>query len=33
MRDLGAIIGLCIGYLVKYNLDYRFVFTDARLQK
>lgn len=31
MRELGAVIGLTIGYIVKYNLDRRFVFTDARL--
>lgn len=28
MRELGAIIGLAIGYVVKYNLDRRFVFGD-----
>ena len=26
MRELGAILGLTIGYWVKYNLDKRFVF-------
>lgn len=31
MREVGAVIGLAIGYVVKYNLDRRFVFTDARL--
>lgn len=31
MRELGAIIGLAIGYVVKYRLDRRFVFTDARI--
>lgn len=31
MRELGAVIGLTIGYFVKYNLDRRFVFTDRRL--
>lgn len=31
MRELGAVIGLLIGYIVKFNLDRRFVFTDARL--
>ncbi len=31
MRELGALIGLSIGYVVKYNLDRRFVFTDNRL--
>ena len=28
MRELGAILGLSIGYLVKYKLDRRYVFTD-----
>ena len=32
MRELGAIIGLSIGYLVKYNLDRIYVFTDSRLE-
>lgn len=27
MRYLGGIIGLCIGYWIKYNLDKRFVFV------
>lgn len=31
MRELGAVLGLTIGYVIKYNLDRRFVFTDARL--
>lgn len=31
MRELGAILGLAVGYLVKYKLDRRFVFTDVRL--
>lgn len=31
MRELGAVIGLSIGYVVKYRLDRCFVFTDARL--
>ncbi|MDH0617086.1 MULTISPECIES: GtrA family protein [unclassified Agrobacterium] len=30
MREIGAIIGLAIGYIVKYNLDKRFVFNDKR---
>ena len=33
MRELGAIIGLSIGYIVKYNLDRKFVFTDSYLRK
>lgn len=32
MRELGAVIGLSIGYIVKYNLDRRFVFTVSRLE-
>ena len=32
MRELGAILGLSVGYVVNYNLDRRFVFTD-RLSK
>lgn len=31
-REIGAVIGLAIGYVVKYQLDRRFVFTDARLE-
>jgi len=27
MRELGAVIGLGIGYVIKYELDRRFVFT------
>lgn len=30
MRDLGALIGLSIGYVVKYQLDKRYVFTDSK---
>jgi len=26
MREIGAVLGLTIGYVVKYNLDRRFVF-------
>ncbi len=32
MRELGAIIGLSIGYVAKYQLDRRYVFTDSRLE-
>jgi putative flippase GtrA len=31
MRELGAVLGLAVGYVVKYQLDRRFVFTDAVL--
>lgn len=31
MRELGAMIGLCIGYTVKYNLDCRYVFNKKQL--
>ncbi|MDE3078938.1 MAG: GtrA family protein [Paracoccaceae bacterium] len=30
-REAGAVIGLAIGYVVKFRLDRRFVFTDAQL--
>ncbi len=30
MRELGAIIGLSVGYVVKYNLDRRFVFAAGQ---
>ena len=33
MRELGAVIGLAIGYTVKYQLDRRFVFNDAESAK
>lgn len=33
MRELGAVIGLAIGYTVKYALDRRYVFTDAVLAR
>lgn len=32
MREVGAILGLSIGYVVKYNLDRCFVFTDDTLE-
>jgi len=28
MRELGAILGLSIGYIIKFNLDRKFVFID-----
>ncbi len=31
MREIGAVLGLAIGYVVKFNLDRRFVFTDSSL--
>ena len=31
-RIAGSVLGLTIGYVVKYNLDRRFVFTDAALK-
>lgn len=33
MRELGAIIGLSIGYSVKYNLDSRYVFNETKRLK
>ena len=32
MREIGAVLGLSVGYWVKYSLDRRFVFTNARLR-
>ena len=32
MRYLGAVIGLSIGYFIKYNLDKRFVFNQKELK-
>ena len=32
MREMGAILGLAVGYVVKYNLDRRYVFPDSRLR-
>ena len=29
MRELGAVLGLTVGYVVKYRLDRRFVFTSG----
>jgi putative flippase GtrA len=29
MREIGAIVGLSIGYYVKFNLDKRYVFTPT----
>ncbi|WP_428929754.1 GtrA family protein [Marinibacterium sp. SX1] len=31
MREIGAVLGLAMGYAIKYRLDRKFVFTDARL--
>jgi len=31
MREAGAIAGLAVGYIIKYKLDRRFVFTDGVL--
>jgi putative flippase GtrA len=30
MREAGAVLGLTVGYVVKYHLDRRFVFGSAR---
>lgn len=32
MREIGATLGLALGYIVKYNLDRRFVFVDSQLR-
>jgi len=31
MRELGAVIGLIVGYVIKYQLDRRFVFEPEAL--
>lgn len=30
MREIGAVLGLTAGYVIKYNLDSRFVFRPLR---
>ena len=30
-REVGAVLGLVVGYIGKYKLDRSFVFTDSRL--
>lgn len=30
MREVGAVLGLVVGYVIKYRLDRRFVFGAAR---
>jgi putative flippase GtrA len=32
MRELGTVIGLALGYFVKYNLDKRYVFSNPLLR-
>ena len=32
MREFGAILGLSVGYIVKYNLDARFVFSRVQAE-
>ena len=32
MREIGALLGLTIGYFVKYNLDRKFVFINQQLR-
>ena len=31
-REAGAVVGLTLGYIVKFRLDRAFVFTDAQLK-
>lgn len=33
MREIGAVIGLSFGYVIKYRLDRRYVFTDVKMTK
>ena len=28
MREIGAVLGLTVGYIIKYHLDYRYVFRQ-----
>ena len=28
MREVGAVLGLAVGYVIKYTLDRRFVFRE-----
>ncbi len=30
-REIGAVLGLAVGYVVKYQLDRRYVFTGGRV--
>ncbi|SDJ35983.1 GtrA family protein [Aliiruegeria lutimaris] len=31
-REIGAVLGLSVGYVVKFKLDRKFVFPDARMK-
>ena len=31
-REAGAVLGLTVGYVVKYNLDRRFVFAPRKAE-
>jgi hypothetical protein len=33
MREIGAVLGLVVGYIIKYHLDRWCVFTDAQLAR
>ena len=33
MREVGAVLGLVVGYLIKYNLDKRYVFSASETQE
>ncbi len=33
MREIGAVLGVAVGYVTKYQLDRRFVFTDIALAR
>ena len=33
MRELGAVLGLSLGYSIKYNLDKRFVFNQKKFRR
>jgi hypothetical protein len=33
MRYIGGVLGLSIGYYIKYQLDKRFVFVDKSIKE
>ena len=33
MRELGAVLGLSVGYLAKFHLDSRYVFSNVKLRQ
>lgn len=33
MREAGAVLGLTVGYVIKYNLDLRYVFSPVAIDE